>query len=315
MSRPVQRTRAQDRVHSRDEAAALLQRMAQARDCASVAEFERLRNRVVAAYLPFATKTASRFARGSLPFDDLVQEAAMGLSRACDRFEPQRGIAFQTFAVWWCRAAMQQALRCQSHCLRLPAGLSHERSKCRQVTTQFEREKGRPPTLAELARGTGLSTRRVERACSTILAPLSMDAAPGPAAEGSETTLHDVMPAPGPSPLEVLMHRELQGVWEVSLASLKPRERAVIQARSRGATLDAVGKSIAGLVGEASRPLSREMVRRIEARAIEKLRSSIERTQRGGFVRVLTDKPAPMARRPVAQRPPFGVSMMRSRPI
>jgi RNA polymerase primary sigma factor len=252
--------------------------MVHAREAGDAAKYQRLRNRVVDAHLRFAVKIALRFGSRLLPLEDLVQEAAMGLARACDRFEPQREVAFSTYAAWWCRHAVQRAVANKAKTLRVPVYVDDQKQKCVAAAARFEAQHGRSPTLDELARAAELPLRAVQRAYRVGFEPVSMDAETLVGGDGSGRSLHDVTPSSDLSPFDTLLQRERRSQLGRLLSALSSGERAVMLARIRGLTAAEAAQSARHDEGSGAPGLySLERIRQIERRAIRKMRVAARR--------------------------------------
>jgi RNA polymerase primary sigma factor len=136
------------------------------------AELERARNAFVSANLGLVVVVARRYAhRGGLDILDAVQEGNAGLIKAVDRFDPQRGVRFSTYAIWWIRHSIGRALADRGTEIRVPAHLVERRQLLARTRAELERKHGRAPTTDELAEAVGLSRRKVDRALGASWEP------------------------------------------------------------------------------------------------------------------------------------------------
>jgi RNA polymerase sigma factor (sigma-70 family) len=234
-----------------------LARLARARDEA--------RNEMARRNLKLVVRFAKSFRNMGLAFPDLIQEGNLGLLRAIELFEPERGLKFSTYAVWWIRQSLVRALQMQSRTVRLPSHVSERLLQMGRASDALTGRLGRSPTDAELARESGISSERVEQ-LRTVRQPLvSLD---GPAGPDPLPPLHERLadpqsahPATSPGAAGDL--RRLGTL----LMRLDVREREIIQYRFgfRGDrhTLEHVAQDLG---------VSREHVRRIEKTALSKLR-------------------------------------------
>lgn len=262
-----------------DDARSLLMEMVGARKASDSAKYQRLRNRVVDLHLRFAVKIALRFGSRLLPLEDLVQEAAMGLARACDRFEPEREVAFPTYAAWWCRHAVQRAVANKAKTLRVPVYVDDQKQKCASAAARFEAQHGRAPSLDEIAKAADLPLRAVQRAYRVGTEPVSLDAETIVGRDGSGRSLHEVTPSPELSPFEALLQRERHVQLGRLLSALSSGERAVMLARIRGLSAAEAAQSARIDEGETPALYTLERIRQIERRAIRKMRVAARRAQ------------------------------------
>ncbi len=265
----------------KEVAAKLLAEMAAARDGGETAKYHRLRNRVVAAHLRFALSVAKRFANRGVPLEDLINEAASGIARACDTFEPRRDIAFTTYASWWgghrCRRAVSELARQ----IRLPVHVAELRARCVAAAAAIESDLGRAATVSEIAARVKAPISAVKRAVEVTPEPVSLDA-PRTAAhhDDCDITLHGtVADDESPDPLAALLAREREHHARELLSTLTPRERVVVAARAAGATLSQAVEHIPRIVGGSGAPLTRERARQIQVKAFGKLRAHARRNR------------------------------------
>ncbi len=219
--------------------------------------------------LRLVAKCAHRYRSLGIPFLDLIQEGNLGLIRAIEKFEPERGFMFSTYAVWWIQQAMIRAIQNQRRTVRVPSHICEQQIRYRRVESELAGRLGRDPTTEELADEMGMSADAIEDLQAT-LAPIRSLNAPAPGLEDVEfeETLSDDREA---DPSEGLAREEKDRALAALLESLPPRERQVIDWRfglSSGdepTTLGEIGKRLG---------LSRERVRQIEASALSKLRAT-----------------------------------------
>lgn len=270
-------------ILSRDEGDKLLREMAQAREQSASgdrdarARFERLRNRVCATNLRLALALAKHHygRRGRLDLDDLSQLAALGLMRACETFEPERGNAFSTYAANWVRHYVGRGIADHSRIIRAPVHLQEVRAQCNRAAAKFAAVTGRAPSVDELATLTGLSRAKIARGLAQPSEVTSLDA---PAFEGEGETLGDNVAGAGPTPLDALLAKERAEYARASLAALPEREREVVRLRSADPelTLKGLGALLVtkrkGRVG-----VCRERARQIEQSALGMLRRQADK--------------------------------------
>jgi RNA polymerase sigma factor (sigma-70 family) len=241
--------------------------------------FECLRNRVCVAHLGFAVAACRRYfyRRGRLDLDDLRQLAALGLMRACETFDPTRGVAFRKYVATWVRQFVGRGIANEGRIIRAPVHVQHDRARCSRASAKFAASMDRAPNVEELSLLTGLSPQAIGRAQGQVYEVASLDAR---AFEGDSETVGDAVPSDGPTPLDVVLAKERHEHARSTLAALPTRERDVVERRvGEGDSLEEIGETLAaertGRVG-----LSRERVRQIEQEGMDRLRRRIDKTLR-----------------------------------
>ena len=223
-------------------------------------------NRLVRSNLRFVVAVSKKYRNQGVPLSDLINEGNLGLIRAARRFDETRGIKFISYAVWWIRQAILQALAEQGRIVRVPlnrTGVLHRIAKRKAMLVQ---ELGREPTVAELAEDVDLSHEEVEHTLAISRAHVSLDA---PIAPGEEGRLLDHLPdLESPGPEERILEKALAETLEAALSTLPPRETRVLRLYfglddEGPMSLDAIGSRMG---------VTRERVRQIKQQAIERLR-------------------------------------------
>ena len=234
------------------EEEAALARAAQAGD-------EDARRRLSEANLRLVVSVAKRYAGRGLPFLDLIQEGNLGLMKAAEKFEPDRGFKFSTYATWWIRQSITRAIADQGRTIRIPVHLVESINRVKKTAGELLRRTGREPTAEEIAAQLDMEPARVRELIQLAQDPISLET---PVGEEEDAHLEDFIQADEAG--RQLLRRELMNV----LKSLTPREERVIALRfgledGRARTLEELGREF---------NVTRERVRQIEAKALRKLR-------------------------------------------
>jgi RNA polymerase primary sigma factor len=237
-----------------------------AQQAAAGDEWARLR--LVECNLRLVISIARRYTSTGVPLIDLIQEGNLGLMRAAEKFDYQRGCHFGTYATWWIRQAVSRAAGEQSRLIHLPEHVATRLRKVRRIAAQLSQENGLDPLPEQIAQACSMGVEEVKDLLGIIEQPVSLDA---PVDEEARHSLADTLEdSAAPAPAETASQHLLGEELHRALAVLTPRERAVITLRygigdGRSRTLLEVGKELG---------ISRERVRQLEVVALMKLRST-----------------------------------------
>jgi RNA polymerase primary sigma factor len=223
-----------------------------------------LKARLIRANLRLVVSVAKRYGRSTVPLLDRIQEGNLGLLKAVDRFQYRRGFRFSTFATWWIRQAVTRSLADSGRTIRLPVHLIDELNRIEVARRALTRELGRDPTSEEIAHFLHVPLARILEVAQAAQPLVELDTPIGE--EGSVGTF--VPDKESPSPEAVVVSEDQRQLVARLIESLAGRERQVVAWRfgiagERAHTLEAIGARIG---------LSRERVRQIEKRALDRLR-------------------------------------------
>jgi RNA polymerase primary sigma factor len=217
---------------------------------------------------------ARRYLGRGVPFLDLIQEGNMGLMRAVEKYEYQRGFRFSTYATWWIRQSITRAIAYQGRTIRVPVHMFDRLRELYKVSQEMEQALGRNPTAQELADTMDVDIRKVRWMQQVAQIPISLESPMNE--EGSEVG-SVVVDRTVPSPVQMTYQSMLRERVEEVLSTLTPREARVLRLRfglgqERAYTLEEVGRKFG---------LTRERIRQIEGKALRRLRHP----QRAGLLR------------------------------
>ncbi|WP_299099060.1 sigma-70 family RNA polymerase sigma factor [uncultured Winogradskyella sp.] len=231
------------------------------------------------ANLRFVVSVAKQYQNQGLTLPDLINEGNLGLIKAAQRFDETRGFKFISYAVWWIRQSILQALAEQSRIVRLPLNKIGSINKINKTFAFLEQSHERPPSPEEIAKELDMTINDVKESLKNSGRHVSMDA---PLVEGEDSNLYDVLRSgESPNPDRELLHESLRTEIERALETLTPREADVIRlyfglVNEHPMTLEEIGETF---------DLTRERVRQIKEKAVRRLkhtsRSKILKTYLG----------------------------------
>ncbi len=225
------------------------------------------REQMVKAHLRLVVSIARKYRRGSsLDLLDLIQEGNMGLMHAVEKYNYRRGVKIATYAVWWIRQSIARAIADQGRTIRIPVHMTETANKVLREQRKLQQMEGRSPSTAEIATRTGIPIARVEQVLSMVREPTSLDL---PVGEDGDTTLGELIEAPNAvDPQAAVEASSLQELVGEALSALTPREQHILRMRfGIGGATDHTLEEIGQMFG-----VTRERIRQIEAKALEKLR-------------------------------------------
>lgn len=240
---------------------------------------ERALEKLTKANLRFVVSVAKQYQNQGLTLPDLINEGNLGLIKAAKRFDETRGFKFISYAVWWIRQSILQALAEQSRIVRLPLNKIGSINKINKTFAFLEQSHERPPSAEEIAKELDMTITDVKESMKNSGRHVSMDA---PLVEGEDSNLYDVLRSgESPNPDRELLHESLRTEIERALETLTPREADVVRlyfglGEQHPMTLEEIGETF---------DLTRERVRQIKEKAIRRLkhtsRSKILKTYLG----------------------------------
>lgn len=228
------------------------------------------RTHMIQANLRFVVKIAHDYANYGLPIEDLISEGNIGLMKAVERFDPNRGVKLSTYAAWWIKQSIKRALANQSKTIRLPVHVVDKLSRIRKAATKLADVLGREPSDEELAEEMGIPQHKISHLRTVSLRPSSLDA---PVGDDDRAAFGDIVADEAAlDPSEMFRDKALRRDVLEMIDELDERERSILVARfgldgAKPLTLEVIGLKL---------KVTRERIRQIQNLALRKIRAMLQ---------------------------------------